>query len=358
MKISYLLFFTLSLLILLIPMLYSESVPIDDYNEFLKKYGYLEDYYKRWQNFVPERDYPDDKEVNYYLKLEKEGKLPKNYTIYHNDNDALPVYREFLTSQPKSLKDIYEDLKIYHPAILSETYDVVPESDDFAKYISIPKIDYLLWMLKELSKTHPRYQTPYELYVMGDWMIRRSICFPKEIEYYRKNVLPIFRGMVLSGSFNTYILKVLYLFGDKDILPVAFEAAKSSGIAITMWGREYLSFKRKIRVTEEPLEFKPYIINLLSNENPINEGSQYDSVLWLYRAGELPDHRDLLIRILDKGWFGIHGNDPGRYLDFLWDIKDKRIYEYLKKNINNPNLLTSERSKIIDYLKAYEKNEK
>lgn len=351
MKTSFFMFFPLCFVISLVPKLYSQPYTIDNYNDFLKRYGYLEDYYKRWQNFVPERDCPDDKEVDLYLKLEKEGKLPKNITIYHNEDESIPAYREFLVSQPKSLKDIFEDLKIYHPTILNETYDIVPESDDFAKYISIPKIDYLLWMLKDLSKMHPLYQTPYELCVMGDWMVMRKELFPKEIEYYKEHVLPIFRGMVIKGTFYIYILKVLYLFGDQDILPVAFEAAKTGGIAITTWGREYLSFKRKIRVIELPMEFKPYIIELLSNDFPIDEGTQYDAVLWLYTSGELPDHLDLLFNILDKGRFGLSGS-PNSYLDFLWNIKNVKIKQYLEKNLDNLKY-EEKRDEMVKYIKEF-----
>jgi hypothetical protein len=158
--------------------------------------------------------------------------------------------------------------------------------------------------------------------------------------------------MVLSGTFNPYILKVLYLFGEKEILPVAFEAAKKSGIAFTMWGREYLSFKRKIRVAEEQMEFEPYIVELLSNPQTINEGCfKYDAILWLEWAGVLQNHLDLIFKILDESYFSPYCSAE-RYFDFLWKIKDLKIKLYFQKNIDK-TLFKEYRDKMLKYIEEF-----
>ncbi len=343
------------------PETFDLKAPLKKFDErYSQLYSKYKEYYQRWDSFNLERDIEDPPEIDYYLKLEKNGKLPSHVRIYHNDTEDLYSYGIILKKQ--KIYNNYKNIKLVVKTNLEaiskydEILDWATIDGNAARMPNIPYFDLCLWVQKKYEGTDHLNNNPEGLIISCNtiYYLGKEL-FPQETRYMKKFVFPYFKSLIDSGFYHPGIFKILYLFERKEVyIRKACELGKHHPVYFSTWGDDYESYKRKIRIAENIPELEPFVINLLNN-GKINETTQYDSLVYLYNLGTIKNHLNIIFRILDNEWFG-YSRSPAKYLDLLLKIKDARIKSYFKKNLNR-EVFSKYKEELHNYIVEFDKTE-
>lgn len=309
-------------------------------------------WWEKWHNFNPDVYYKESAKVDEYLKLEAEGKLPKNVHIYRND-PLIDSYRKILLDQKSKLPELMQtNLEYYKEKIIQDDYEFDSFTFNiFAGWINPPCIDFLLWLYEKYKDSPDNYNSSSEgLCIMAFWMMKDPDLFKEEVLYFKNKVVPVFWERIKTGEYDIWILDTLYRMGyEKEVLPIITEKSKTERFEYQLLCKEYFSFKKNLRIAVAKEEIEQIVLKLLDNLDDLCWDTQYECILFLYLYGDLERHVDYLFKIIDMKRYQYIGH----YMQFFEHIqKNEKIKKFFVINLDKPEFKDFH-EKMITYISSF-----